>query len=73
MRKGYIPENTGHKPIEFLMAKNFIDIMYKSRLRLTVNEMKALREMALKGEIDAAYEKLNEIINETNQRRRYAW
>ena len=73
MRKGYIPENTGHKPIEFLMAKNFIDIMYKSRSRLTVNEMKALREMALKGEIDAAYEKLNEIINKTNQRRRYAW
>lgn len=73
MRKGYIPENTGHKPIEFLMAKNFIDIMYKSRSRLTVNEMKTLREMALQGEIDAAYEKLNEIINETNQRRRYAW
>jgi hypothetical protein len=35
--------------------------------------MKALREMALQGKIDAAYEKLNEIINETNQRRRYAW
>lgn len=73
MRKGYIPENTGHKPIEFLMAKNFIDIMYKSRSRLTVQEMRSLREMALKGDLDAAYTKLDEIINQTNPRRRYAW
>ena len=68
-----LPENSGHKPIEFLMAKQFIEVMYKSRSRLTVQEMRSLREMALKGDLDAAYEKLDAIINETNPRRRYVW
>lgn len=68
-----LPENSGHKPIEWLMAKQFIEVMYKSRSRLTVQEMRSLREMALKGDLDAAYTKLDEIINQTNPRRRYAW